>query len=51
MIFLANQVHWSPGPRMGCQRVSWQELSEGTGRRGMEPRDGLVPQPIAPPEI
>jgi ribonuclease HI len=32
-------------------RSTWQEMREGRGRRGMEPRDGLVPQPITPPEV
>jgi ribonuclease HI len=33
------------------ERSSWQEMGEGTGHRGMEPRDGLVPQPTTLPGV
>jgi len=31
--------------------AAWQAVGEGTGHRGMEPHDGLVPQPITLPDV
>jgi ribonuclease HI len=38
-------------PPDGVSGASWQAISEGTRRRGRGPREGLVPQPIAPSAV